>query len=137
MPGVRRLSPAEAGFPPTSEAMGEPNGLLAVGGDLSPERLLAAYSAGIFPWYEAPQPILWWTPDPRSLLVPGRMHLSRSLRRTLRRNDLGITCDKNFAGVIAACAASRSEGLGTWIGSDMQKAYEALHRRGHAHSVEV
>jgi leucyl/phenylalanyl-tRNA--protein transferase len=137
MPGIRQLSLAEAGFPPTSEALEEPNGLLAVGGDLSPERLLAAYAAGIFPWYEAPQPILWWTPDPRAVLTPGQMHISRSLRRTLRRNDFTITCDRNFGGVIAACAALRDDGLGTWIGSDMQRAYEALHRRGHAHSVEV
>lgn len=137
MPGIRRLTLAEAGFPPTSKAQDDPNGLLAVGGDLSPERLLAAYRAGVFPWYEEPQPILWWTPDPRSVLLPGTLHVSRSLRRSLRRRHLTITCDRNFPGVIAACAGQRGDGHGTWIGSSMRRAYEALHRRGYAHSVEV
>lgn len=123
-------------FPPTQLALRDPNGLLAVGGDLSPERLLAAYRRGIFPWYSEGQPILWWTPDPRAVLFPSRLHLSRRLRRTLRREPFRVTLDEAFAGVMEACAQPRKEGPGTWITPAMMEAYLRLHRLGHAHSIE-
>jgi leucyl/phenylalanyl-tRNA--protein transferase len=124
-------------FPPSSEAMEYPNGLLAVGGDLSPQRLLRAYKRGIFPWYEEPQPVLWWTPDPRSVLYPGQLHISRSLRKTLRRDALRLAVDQHFSQVMLECAELRGDGLGTWIGDDMLTAYQTLFKMGHAHSVEV
>ncbi|MFO7551801.1 MAG: leucyl/phenylalanyl-tRNA--protein transferase [Haliea sp.] len=136
MAGIVRLAPGED-FPPTLLALDYPNGLLAAGGGLSPERLLAAYRRGIFPWYEAPQPVLWWTPDPRSVLYLDDFHIARSLRKTLRRNQLGLAVDRRFAAVITACAGPRRGSDGTWIGEDMLQAYLGLHRRGFAHSIEV
>lgn len=136
MAGIVRLAPGQD-FPPTSLALDYPNGLLAAGGGLSPERLLAAYRRGIFPWYEAPQPVLWWTPDPRSVLYLDEFHIARSLRKTLRRNQLRLAVDRRFAAVITACAAPRRCSDGTWIGEDMLLAYQALFRRGIAHSIEV
>ena len=124
-------------FPPTAEALDYPNGLLAVGGDLSPARLIAAYRRGIFPWYEEPQPVLWWTPDPRSVLFPDKLHISRSLRKTLRRNQFRLSVDRRFEQVMRLCAQLRGDGLGTWIGEDMLDAYCDLHHIGSAHSVEV
>ncbi len=124
-------------FPPTGEALEEPNGLLAVGGDLSPQRLLAAYRLGIFPWYEEPQPILWWTPDPRSVLFPDELHISRTLRRTLRSDCFHVRADSRFDAVLEGCASLRGDGLGTWIGDAMITAYKALHTLGYAHSIEV
>lgn len=124
-------------FPPTTAALDDPNGLLAAGGDLSPARLLAAYRRGIFPWYEQPQPVLWWSPDPRTVLFPAELHISRSLRRRLRRDRYALTVDRHFNEVMRGCAEPRAEGLGTWIGNDMLRAYTALHYRGLAHSVEV
>ncbi|MFT6274400.1 MAG: leucyl/phenylalanyl-tRNA--protein transferase [Halioglobus sp.] len=124
-------------FPPSSEALNNPNGLLAVGGELSPQRLIAAYQRGIFPWYEEPQPIMWWTPDPRSILKPQWLHISRSLAKTLRKNGFKLSVDQHFSRVIQACAALRSDGPGTWIGSQMQEAYAELHRLGFAHSIEI
>ncbi len=124
-------------FPPTSEALDYPSGLLAAGGLLTPQRLLAAYRRGIFPWYEEPQPVLWWTPDPRSVLFPAELHISRSLRKTLRRDRFHLSVDTRFRKVMLACAELRGDGLGTWIGEDMLDAYCELHRLGHAHSVEV
>lgn len=124
-------------FPPDERAINEPNGLLAIGGDLTPERLLAAYKRGIFPWYEAGQPILWWTPNPRCVLFPRAVHISRSLRRTLRRGDSRVTWNRAFDRVIRACAEPREPGGGTWITAEMVQAYERLHRLGHAHSLEV
>lgn len=132
------LAPGSApDFPPDSAALDEPDGLIAIGGDLSPGRLIAAYGRGIFPWYEAGQPILWWTPDPRLILLPNRFHVGRTLRRTLRRADYGIRFDTCFETVIRACAAPRKGEPGTWITPGMIAAYETLHRRGTAHSVEV
>jgi leucyl/phenylalanyl-tRNA--protein transferase len=126
---------ADLAFPPPSHA--EPSGLLAVGGDLSPERLLRAYALGIFPWYEEP-PILWFSPDPRMLIERGRLHVSRRLARTLRQERFGLSLDRDFAGVIRACAdTSRREGGGTWITEEMIDAYERLHTRGFAHSCEA
>ncbi|QFU77844.1 leucyl/phenylalanyl-tRNA--protein transferase [Halioglobus maricola] len=124
-------------FPPSEQALDYPNGLLAVGGDLSPARLMAAYRQGIFPWYEEPQPVLWWTPDPRSVLFPDRLHISRSLRKTLRKDRFRLAVDQNFEAVMRNCAQLRGDGLGTWIGDDMLAAYCDLHHIGHAHSIEV
>jgi len=124
-------------FPPSSEALDYPNGLIAVGGDLSSERLVAAYRRGIFPWYEAPQPVMWWTPDPRSVLLPEELHISRSLRKTLQRNQFRLSVDKHFSSVVRHCAQAREDGPGTWIGDDMYVAYTRLHEQGIAHSVEV
>lgn len=136
MPVLVHLAAGDA-FPPTSGALREPNGLLAVGGDLSVPTLLAAYRRGIFPWFEAPQPILWWTPDPRSVLLPDELHMSRSLRRTLRRGDFRLSTDRAFDQVVQACAAPRDGQDGTWIGLEMMLAYRSLHAAGHAHSIEV
>lgn len=124
-------------FPPSSEALDYPNGLIAVGGDLSSDRLIAAYRRGIFPWYEAPQPIMWWTPDPRSILLPDSLHISRSLRKTLHRDQFHLTVDQCFPAVVEHCARVRAAGPGTWIGEDMLAAYTTLHEQGVAHSVEV
>jgi len=127
----------QSDFPPSSDALDYPNGLLAAGGELSVERLLAAYRRGIFPWYEAPQPVLWWTPNPRSVLFPEELHISRSLRKTLKSDAFLLSVDQQFAQVMQECAKPRRDGAGTWIGSDMLTAYVALHDLGFAHSVEV
>ncbi len=126
-----------AWFPPPEQALRDPDGLLAVGGDLSPERLLAAYRRGIFPWYSEGQPILWWSPDPRLVLFPRELHVSRSLRKTLRRRPFAITLDAAFEDVIRACAQPRRGESGTWITEEMRHAYTRLHRLGWAHSVEA
>ena len=132
---VYQLIPEVSLFPPTEEA--EDDGLLAVGGDLSKERLLAAYSKGIFPWYEVGQPILWWSPDPRLVLTPETLKISRSLRKILRKQQFEIRFDTAFEKVIKACADVRTEqGEGTWIIPEMQQAYTELHQDGFAHSVE-
>lgn len=133
---IRQLHTGDS-FPPTSEALEYPNGLLAVGGDLTPARLLAAYRRGIFPWYEQPQPVLWWSPDPRSVLLPDKLHISRSLLKTLRKNRFKLAVDQRFETVMRKCAQLRADGLGSWIGDDMLAAYCDLHHIGHAHSVEV
>ena len=128
----------ETPFPPLSSALVEPNGLISAGADLSPERLVAAYRKGIFPWYSEGQPILWWSPDPRMVLVPGEFRISRSLRRTLRRGAYRIRLDSNFPAVIRACASTRRKGQsGTWITTAMQSAYCGLYELGYAHSVET
>lgn len=122
-------------FPDPREA--EPGGLLAVGGDLSPERLLAAYRSGIFPWFERP-PILWFSPDPRAVLHPAEAHVARRLRRTLRQGRFRFSIDRAFREVVQGCArAPRPEGPGTWLTPEMIRAYTRLHELGHAHSVEV
>ena len=125
------------GFPPLEQALTSPNGLLAAGGDLRPERLLHAYRHGIFPWYEDGQPILWWSPSPRTVIFPSRLHVSRSLRKTLRRGTFTVTADTAFARVIDTCADIRSGAEGTWITGEMRRAYCELHRLGYAHSVEA
>lgn len=124
-------------FPPLDKALREPNGLLAAGGDLRAERLIAAYRHGCFPWYQDGQPLLWWSPDPRTVLFPGELHVSRSLRKVLRQGRYQISFDQDFAAVIQACAAPRDYADGTWITTPMQQAYIALHEQGLAHSVEV
>jgi leucyl/phenylalanyl-tRNA--protein transferase len=124
-------------FPPAERALKEPNGLLAAGGDLRPERLLAAYRRGIFPWYGEGEPILWWSPDPRMVLLPERFVVSRSLGKKLRNAAHEIRFDHSFDEVMCACAAPRSGQPGTWIDAEMRAAYNRLHRLGHAHSVET
>ena len=116
-----------------------PEGLLAVGGDLDTERLLAAYRQGIFPWYSDDQPILWWSPDPRAVLLPTKLKISRSLRKTIRKNIFRVTLDQDFAAVISTCASPRrgDAGIGTWITPEMMDAYIKLYQLGYAHSVEV
>jgi leucyl/phenylalanyl-tRNA--protein transferase len=128
--------PREVAFPDPRQA--EPDGLLAVGGDLAPERLLAAYAAGIFPWYGRESPILWWSPDPRLVLEPGRHHVPRSLARLRRRAPLRYTADTAFDRVIRACAEIDRPGQdGTWITPAMVRAYRQLHLLGFAHSFEA
>lgn len=124
-------------FPPVELA--SPEGLLAIGGDLCSERLLEAYRHGIFPWYSGGQPILWWSPDPRAVLLPAQLKISRSLKQTLRRDRFHVTLDTDFAGVIRACAEPRARNPqdGTWITPEMIDAYCHLHEQGFAHSVEV
>ncbi|MEK6783926.1 MAG: leucyl/phenylalanyl-tRNA--protein transferase [Nitrospirota bacterium] len=132
-----RLNQHDLRFPAVDRA--SPEGLLAVGGDLRPERLLQAYRHGIFPWYNDDQPILWWSPDPRAVLFPDKLHVSRSLKRTLRSNVFTLTLDTCFREVMTQCAGPRPqypEG-GTWITDDMLNAYTRLHELGYAHSVET
>jgi leucyl/phenylalanyl-tRNA--protein transferase len=124
-------------FPDPSLALDEPNGLLAVGGDLSPARLHAAYRLGIFPWYSEGQPVLWWSPDPRMVLFPERLRVARSLHKVLKSARFQVTLDCAFAEVIRACAAPREGRTGTWLTAAMIAAYERLFAQGIAHSVEV
>lgn len=124
-------------FPDPARALSEPNGLLAFGGDLSPQRLLAAYAQGIFPWYGEGQPILWWSPDPRCVFRTDELKPNRSLRRLLARTTWQVSVDRAFREVIEACAEPRADEPGTWITPAMMDAYTALHALGHAHSVEV
>ncbi|HEX5048753.1 MAG TPA: leucyl/phenylalanyl-tRNA--protein transferase [Gammaproteobacteria bacterium] len=124
-------------FPSPNAALSEPNGLLAVGGDLEPNRLLGAYVRGIFPWYEEGQPILWWSPDPRAVLWPADLHVSRSLRRSLIKGGFELRVDTAFGEVLAGCAAPRRYTDATWITADMAHAYGRLHHLGWAHSFET
>lgn len=127
----------DAPFPPVGRALRSPNGLLAVGGDLSPMRLLEAYRHGIFPWFNAGEPILWWSPDPRLVLIPNEFKLSRSFARVLRNAAYEVRTDTAFEQVMRACAAPRDGADGTWISEEMIAAYCGLHRMGYAHSVET
>lgn len=136
MTQIRWLDDTTLSFPPVESALTEPNGLLAIGGDLTAERLQLAYRSGIFPWYEDDQPILWWSPDPRSVLFPHKLKISRSLRKTLRQNLFSITFDAAFSEVLHLCAQKRPYSKGTWITEEMEAAYNQLHLRGIAHSVE-
>lgn len=126
-----------APFPAVESAAQVPNGLLAVGGSLRPRRLLSAYRHGIFPWFGEGEPILWWSPDPRCVVFPAHMHVSRSLRRTLNRGTFTATHNRDFAGVVHGCAEPRSGSPGTWIVPEMREAYLELHRLGYAVSYEV
>ncbi|HTO51606.1 MAG TPA: leucyl/phenylalanyl-tRNA--protein transferase [Burkholderiales bacterium] len=128
---------ADTPFPPLAAAQKEPNGLLAVGGDLSPRRLLEAYRRGIFPWYSEGDPILWWSPDPRMVLFPEELRVTRSLAKTLRNKPHEVRFDTAFAAVMRECAAPRPGQGGTWIGPEMRAAYRKLHDLGYAHSVET
>ncbi|MDF1579698.1 MAG: leucyl/phenylalanyl-tRNA--protein transferase [Desulfuromonadales bacterium] len=131
---IYRLS-HQLSFPPSEHA--EPAGLLAVGADLSPKRLLLAYSSGIFPWYNEGEPILWWSPDPRCVLLPEQLHVSQRLLRTIRQGRFRVTVNRAFRKVVTACATTPRHGHGgTWITAEMLAAYVHLHRLGYAHSVE-
>lgn len=123
-------------FPDVELALRDPDGLLAMGGKLSTDWLLQAYRRGIFPWYAPGQPILWWAPDPRLVLLPEKLHISRSLAKTIRQNKFSVTLDTAFSDVIAACAQARQGQSGTWITPEMQAAYVDLQHKGHAHSAE-
>lgn len=124
-------------FPDPALALRDPNGLLAFGGDLSPQRLLAAYARGIFPWFSDGDPLLWWSPDPRCVFHTDNVHISRRLARTLRRTHWTLSLDCAFGDVMHACAAARGADPGTWITPEMIDAYTRLHGLGHAHSLEV
>lgn len=139
MKTITWLSPQDAPewFPPLEQALEEPAGLLAAGGDLSPERLMAAYRAGIFPWYSPGQPVLWWSPDPRAVLFPEEFRCTRSLAKSLRNGGFELSVDRDFTSVIDGCAAPRAASPGTWITADMRAAYLELHRLGYGHSIEV
>lgn len=128
---------ADTPFPPVTSALREPNGLLAAGGDLSPRRLLDAYRQGIFPWYSEGEPILWWSPDPRMVMMPGELKVSRSLAKVLRNRPHRVTFDTAFDPVMRGCAAPREGQPGTWITAEMRAAYGRLHRLGYAHSAET
>ncbi|WJD48063.1 leucyl/phenylalanyl-tRNA--protein transferase [Enterobacter sp. PGRG2] len=130
-----QLSRHSVAFPSPEGALREPNGLLALGGDLSPARLLMAYQRGIFPWFSPGDPILWWSPDPRAVLWPEQFHLSRSMARFHKRSPYRVTLNHDFGQVIAGCAQDRDEG--TWITPDVVLAYHRLHELGYAHSIEV
>lgn len=134
---IVQLDPLSISFPPAATALHEPNGLLAVGGDLSAERLLYAYQHGIFPWFSDNDPILWWSPNPRAVFYPDNIHVSRSLAKAARKQPWRVTINNQFAEVIDACARQRADNEGTWITNEMMDAYINLHRLGCAHSVEV
>lgn len=133
------LNPKDPGqpFPELEKSLQNPNGLLAIGGCLSQERLLNAYRQGIFPWYGPGEPILWWSPSPRTVIFPERLHISKSLRKTLNKGHYTFTYDKAFNAVIEACAKPRLGESGTWISKDIKRAYRLLHTEGVAHSAEV
>ena len=138
--GDRPLIPwlgPDSRFPPVEQATADPNGLLAAGGDLSVARLVEAYGRGIFPWFNEDQPILWWSPDPRMVLFPAELKVSRSLARTLRNSRFEVRADTAFRDVIQRCRLSRRDQAGTWISAPMVEAYCELHRAGIAHSVET
>lgn len=124
-------------FPPVEQALIQPDGLLCFGGDLASERLIAAYQRGIFPWYSAGQPIMWWSPSPRCVIYPEEHTISRSLRKTCRNSNYKFSMNQDFEGVIHACAEPRSDGEGTWITPEMRAAYNQLHKQGYAHSAEI
>lgn len=129
------LDPANPQFPDPETALADPDGLLAVGGNLAPQTLLKAYRSGIFPWFDR-DPILWWSPSERAVIPPLELHLSRSMRKVLKQSSFSVTLNQNFSAVIAACAAPRGD-QGTWITPQMQRAYAELHRLGYAQSIEV
>ncbi|MCP1316833.1 leucyl/phenylalanyl-tRNA--protein transferase [Halomonas sp. 707B3] len=131
------LSSPHPSFPSTEQALESPNGLLAAGGELTPAWLVDAYRKGIFPWYSDEVPILWWSPDPRMILLPAQFKRRRSLAKRLRHGGFSVTLDQQFTQVVEACAAPRKNEPGTWINPDMRRAYQRLHELGIAHSIEV
>lgn len=132
-----QLSDDPALFPDTEEALSDPDGLLAMGGDLSPERIVCAYQQGIFPWFSEGEPLLWWSPSERATIAAGAVHISKSMKRFINKTDLSITLNQHFPAVIKACAAPRASQAETWITQQMMDAYITLHKLGFAHSVEV
>ncbi len=137
MPPITWLNPDTTLFPSPALALNDPNGLLAAGGDLSPDRILAAYRQGIFPWFNPGEPILWWSPSPRTVIYPNQLHISKSLRKVIRSGTYRVSFDHCFSEVMRACAEPRAYADGTWISEDVIAGYSALHQRGFAHSVEV
>lgn len=137
MPQIPWLDEHGIEFPPLDSALEDPNGLIAAGGDLSAARLVEAYRRGIFPWFDEGQPILWWSPNPRTVLFPERIHISRSMRKLLKKQTFEVTADQAFTEVIDYCAQLREDTSGTWITPEMMDAYCELHRQGVAHSIEV
>jgi len=137
MSTLHHLSEHNDHFPDPHQALEEPNGLLAIGGDLRPTRLLSAYQHGIFPWFSDDSPILWWSPNPRCVFFPDTVHITRSLFKSLRHRGYRVTFDQAFADVVLACAAPRSTQPETWITDEMMAAYTTLHEQKLAHSVEV
>lgn len=137
MSDISWLKPDSIEFPDVESAAIEPDGLLAVGGDLTSARLITAYQKGIFPWYEEGQPILWWSPDPRCVLLPDKLHVSKSLKKTLKRQCFRISFDRAFEQVMHCCAGARANSQGTWITPKIKSAYSSLHQLGIAHSVEA
>jgi len=133
----RLANDPSAPFPPTRDALKSPNGLLAWGGDLNPRRLLAAYRAGIFPWYSAGQPVLWWSPAPRCVIYPDQAHLSRRTRRRYNSGIYRLSADTAFEAVLTGCAQPRAGESGTWITPALRRSFVQLHDMGHAHSIEV
>jgi len=132
------LQPEHVGFPNPQQALNEPDGLLAAGGDLSVEWLLCAYTSGIFPWFDSDdEPILWWSPAQRAILRPGAMHVSRSLRKRIINGGFKVTFDQCFGAVVHQCSQPRASSTGTWITAAMSDAYQTLHQEGYAHSLEV
>ena len=136
LPWLDENAPPQA-LPPAEAASAEPNGLLAIGGSLEPDWLLYAYRHGAFPWYNPGEPILWWSPDPRAVLLPDALKVSRSLRKSIRRQHYRISADEDFTAVVTACAQPRDAAGGTWITQQMLAAYCRLHSLGHAHSFEA
>ena len=130
------LGPADP-FPPVEQALDQPDGLLAAGGSLTTRRLVDAYRRGIFPWFNEGDPILWWSPDPRTVLRPSQIHVSHSLRKKLRKESFLLTIDRVFTRVLDGCAAPRPGDSGTWLSLPMRRAYASLHAAGLAHSIEV
>lgn len=131
------LSEGSPAFPTSEQALDHPPGLLAAGGELSPDWLIHAYSLGIFPWYSEDQPILWWSPTPRTVFFPDKLHISKSLKKAIKKMDYQVSMDLAFSQVVYQCAATRADKEGTWITEDIFSAYEVLHDKGHAHSIEI
>ncbi len=131
------LTDSETKFPHPSLALEEPSGLLAVGGELTSQRLITAYNSGIFPWFDEEDPILWWSPNPRAIIVPGNLHISTSLKKFIKKSNWTITVNYDFNSVIESCSKPRLQQDATWITKDIQHAYSELHNLGHAHSIEV
>ena len=136
-PVLHQLNSQSADFPPVSQALQQPNGLLAFGGRLDTPTLITAYRSGIFPWYNQGEPVLWWSPDPRMVIKPDQIHISRSMHKFLKKHHYRISIDKDFAGVMHFCRRLREQAEATWITSEMEVAYNCLHRQGFAHSLEV
>lgn len=134
---LHQLNSHSADFPPVSQALKQPNGLLAFGGRLDSPTLISAYQSGIFPWYNQGEPVLWWSPDPRMVIKPERVHISRSMQKFMKKHQYRISIDENFAGVMHSCRRLREQAEGTWITTEMEEAYNRLHREGFAHSLEV
>ncbi|MGI9281285.1 MAG: leucyl/phenylalanyl-tRNA--protein transferase [Endozoicomonas sp.] len=134
---IPQLDPDQPQFPPIHEALDYPDGLLAMGGNLEPETLVDAYQNGIFPWFNEGEPILWWSPNPRMVLYPDQLHISRSMNRFLKKHPYRVSFDEAFNEVMTACSSPRANQEGTWIIDEMKEAYSELHQQGFAHSVEV